>query len=521
MTSISLADVDKIYDCSSQSKIYHYQSEHSEFHDFCLLLKNFYRSLGEDAKDDYWKKFFRTLKQYRFNLCAAPLPFNHSSACKPETIEDLRKHLAKCKFSYPNFTSAADNIFNTWVSLSQLNHSPMLDSVQRLTEIYKKNIALLIQEPRLIPAVKEVLATNPELRNIKTLAPSQLRGFTSYTTLIVVGATRWFPDYIFTAPRSLEIHVVQYSWIKDKWQPKPVFIGSINNILTSPSVVQKLISETEEVSRKNNDFILAEYLNSDEIIPHTINLSQIAKNFHNSSKDSVEDEDIEARLFLLPGEKAVFLDVDAKAIVIDLEEDGASQVNRISVADIEQGMFIVLRTIGSGDYIIPVANRILGNEAQHLRELQKLWKSRLRDAVRLRSLHNVSWELVKLGSKLAKTEQNIRNWLSETSIRPKDDRDFDAILCFVDLGNKLNEFHEAANKIVSAHKSAGHQIRQLLINRVCNSDLKPLVQLGKMDFKLPEVDGGSITAFRVMDINPEHIIVPASKIAHPFSVDSE
>ncbi len=128
-------------------------------------------------------------------------------------------------------------------------------------------------------------------------------------------------------------------------------------------------------------------------------------------------------------------------------------------------MFIVLRTIGSGDYIIPVANRILGNEAEHLRELQKLWKSRLRDAVRLKSLHNVSWELVKLGSKLAKTQQNIRNWISDTSIRPKDDRDFDAILCFVDLGNKLNEFHEAANKTATIRRYA-EQVKAMKISRI-------------------------------------------------------
>jgi hypothetical protein len=42
-----------------------------------------------------------------------------------------------------------------------------------------------------------------------------------------------------------------------------------------------------------------------------------------------------------------------------------------------------------------------------------------------------------------------------------------------------------------------------------------------MTFELDEVDSGSMTAFRVVDIDPELRMIPASKIAQLFELDFE
>lgn len=256
-------------------------------------------------------------------------------------------------------------------------------------------------------------------------------------------------------------------------------------------------------------------------MPPPINLSQIAKRFTRSSLVADEEEYVEARLFLLEGETAVFLDANFQQHIIDLQEHGEDQVKKIPVANVEPGMFIILRTSGGGDYIIPLANLFLGEKAQHFRELQDLWKIRLKHKVRMNGLDDVSWKLRNFGSKLATKKQNIRNWMSYRSIRPEDDKDFDAILKFLGLADRLTEFHEAARSIENAHIKAGHHLRKLLLEEVHKSNFKQLQQQGKINFQLSSAASGSMTAFRVVDINTETTRVPYSKIAHLFQVNSE
>ena len=519
MTYISLSDVSAIYDCSSCVKIKRKRVKHNEFRSFCLALKSFERSLGEAVEEDYWREFLRPLRRYRFYLCAAPLPFNHPTVCQPESLELLRKHLLNCEFIYPNFKAAAQDIFNRLTGLSELCGNPLLDSVAELSARYREG-ALLLKESRLILAVEEILASSPVLSGIQVVVPSQLRGSTCYKTLAVIGPQRWFREceYIFTAARAREIQIVHYNWITDNWKPESVFVGSEKVPESAPEY--SLIPEAEEVKGSSGTEGTVNSLEPEEILLPSLNWSQIAKKFCRSSPESLdrEEENIEARLFLLEGGEAVFLDADTSAMVIDGEAD--EPVKRIKVADMAPGMFVLLRTSGGGDYIIPLADRILGEKAQRTRELQQLWKTRLRKAVSSSNLLEVSVNLLDLGSALA-DEVSVSRWMSETAIRPKDDRDFDAILQFVGLGDRVDEFHEAARVLDSAHKRAGKHIRGLLIEQVRNSDLLQLERLGRMDFELPEADGGRMTAFRVVDIAPDPIMVATEMLARPFELESE
>ena len=520
MTYISLLAVNDIYSCSNCCKVKHHPVKHHEFGSFCLLWKKFKRQLNEAAEDDYWKTFLRPLRQYQFELCAAPLPFNHSTVCQPETLDVLEKHLSRCERIYPNFTITARTLLAYVTILSQSYENPLLNFIAEIySTCWGENVALLVRESKLIPAVEKILATNSRLRGVELIVPSQLRGGTCYERLIVIGPTSWFPDYVFSAARAKEIEILHYSWIRDKWQPEPVFLCSDNVQTLSQRTVRFAMQEkvnSNENARAEN------YLEPEELLPPPISWSQIVKDFARSSLNSLdqEDEDIESCLFLLEGRAAVFLDAKAKQIVIDLGEDNQSRVKKISVTDIEPGMFILLRTSGGGDYIVFLANHILGEKAQCTRALQREWKTLLRQKVKSIGIQTVIKCLLKFGS-LRANELNVRNWMSERLIKPDDKRDFDAILNFVGLGDRLNQFYEATSLIDSTHRSAGKHIRKLLLQRVCQSDLHQLERLGKMNFELSEVDGGSITAFRVIDINQEHIIVPASKIAHPFPVDSE
>ena len=90
-------------------------------------------------------------------------------------------------------------------------------------------------------------------------------------------------------------------------------------------------------------------------------------------------------------------------------------------------MFLLLKTSGGGDYIVPLANRILGSEADKLRASQKGWKDRLR---KLKNNNGTDWvinELRSLGCSIA-SPTNLRNWMSYRGIKTSQFSHFQAIM---------------------------------------------------------------------------------------------
>jgi len=187
------------------------------------------------------------------------------------------------------------------------------------------------------------------------------------------------------------------------------------------------------------------------------------------------------------------------------------------VAKLQPGMFLLLRTEGGGDYIVPIANRILGEDAAQLREMQEGWKTRLRGEVELRGLLPVCIDLLELGGSKHVNEINLRYWMSSKCIRPQDNNDFRAILKLVGLQDKEALYRDVADRIERAHRSAGFYIRKLLISQVTGADLHEIHKKGYMEFELPRSDGGSLTAFRIEHISPAITNVSASRTGRPVA----
>lgn len=521
MIDISLSDISRIYDCSHRVKITYHPVEQRNFEDFCFALKKFKRLLNEAGEGDDWRDFLYPLRRYQFELCASPLPFNTPSASDYTNLSNLQKQLSGLKVSYPDLSLPASELLNQLETLSRSPLNPLLSICLSIGKSNRqKKIAVLLKESRLIPPVEKLISQINLINPIKLIVASQLRSLVYYDKVIIVGSPYWFPNYVLKAPRTDEIDIVHYRWIRSKWKEEPVFIGSAS-FEQSPINVQS--PKTEAKAKADREMINLQLEPKDILLP-TIEWNNISKTItclHLSDNDN-DREYVEAKLFLLEGSKAaVFLDRDSKAFVIDLQEEASSRVNRIPVEDIEVDMFILLRTSGSGDYIISVANQILkesGQDIEEIRNLQQEWKGLLKLAVKRQGLPTVSQNLVKQGSKFAKNELNIRNWMSEVSIKPREKKDFEAILKIIGLENKFNEFYQAADSLDKAHKNAGKHIRKLLLQKVCGSDLTQLEQLGSMEFELDQVDGGSMTAFRVVDIAPEIHNVPVSKIAQILEI---
>lgn len=499
-------DVAILYEKSASTTITRHRIEHSPLGNFCVGLNSFISMLGEMSGEDYWQKFLVPLKRLRFGLCAAPFPEAYRFERISTIAGQLQHHLRHCSKLYPDLAPPAFAMLDLLTKLLDHPQDPLLDKLLELTDT-EQQIAWIIKESRLIPHVEELVATHylPHLNVIHTL---QLKDLACYDRLVVIGPSRWFPESVFTAARAGQIDILIFDWIKDRWKPQNVFMNphkstgrSNRNFIT---VEERETSNHWEGIAPEELFIIFDKASSVA--------ATIAKNDNND-----EYEDVVAKCFLLEDDWAVFIEASegAKTLVIDPDEDADNHIARIFVKEIKPGMFILVRTGGGGDYIVPVADKIMGNQAQHAREYQNHWKELLRNYARKNNLLKTSIDLLDLGSNVA-NEINVRNWMSPRSIRTRKYSDFLAIMKLVGLEDEAQEYWTIMKRINHAHHKAGFEIRNLLLEQIKDLNVEELQKRGKMDFKLSNDDEGGLTAFRVESVLAETVEVPYSRIGQPF-----
>jgi hypothetical protein len=376
--------------------------------------------------------------------------------------------------------------------------------------------AILLKETYLIPPVEELLGDLLSLQQVELVNRYQLRGVQGYQKLFVIGPHYWFPDYIFRAPRAEEVHYIRYGWITDTWVAQQIFIRptrSQNTTKGNPSPGDIGNTAREGAGEDQEQVEIPE-----------INWQRLSTKVMRATPDDRVQEIVPSRLYLLASHHAVFLEASehARVLALDLEtggedddEEETQQIKRIPVAKLQPGIFLLLRTEGGGDYIVPIADKILGEDAAQLRQAQEQWKSRLRREVEKKELLDVCIALLELGGSKHVSEINLRYWISSKCIRPQDDSDFRAILKLVGLADKEAFYRDVTDRIENAHRRAGFYIRKLLISQVATADLHEIHKRGYMEFELPRSDGGSLTAFRIEGISPTITPVSASRIGRP------
>lgn len=532
MIGTPLPTATAIYSCRSVVEIKQHHIAHDAFKEFSFLLQGFERALGDEVENEYWKPFVRCLKGYRFEVTAAPLGFGNPVVMSPDMLRWLDARLAQCRMLYPQFVAPSGELLANLNRLVEANDNPLLEYATTLDTSQSHNLTIhrkltvLIKESRLIPAFEDVLKSRKMFNFIEVVSEAQLRGSNCYENIVCVGPSRWFADHVFSAPRAPRIHVLNFNWVKDRWRPSAVFVGSAQSREDSRSDWQSMADENKfaagEAAQRSTEQSREQQIEVEELLP-TLDLTQISNRFSRvSSASVVEQENAEARLFQLEGRVGVFLDEEdgGSSLVIDLEDEETTRVKRVSVSAIEPGMYVLLREGGGGDYLMPVADKILGKEATGARELQRHWKSKLRDVVNTHGAYTVSLRLKNYGS-IRANETNLRNWMSDRNIRTDDKRDFAAIMQLVGLSSETEKYWKNAGLIDSAHRRAGSQIRKLLLRQVLTADLSELEQRGQMAFELAESGGGQMLALRVVARAPNVDRIPVWHIGRLFELEED
>jgi hypothetical protein len=510
--AISLADADPIYACSDSTQIHSHAIQCSDLKNFCSNLDRLERSLGELNEDQYWITYLRQVRRYRFQLCATPLTPDQQGKSTLELVTGLRYHLRHCSEVYSaHLARLAHDILDKAEVFAQANSNPLLDAVTSIShdnnEIHR---ALLVKESRLVPFAEAALASHATTRQTEVITPPQLDSGRCFTQMIIAGPAQWYSNAVFSAPRATRLDIVRFSWIRDGWRPKNAFLGSM------PASRNQAIHDLGgPVGVTGGDEI---WLEPEGLLLSRSLVDALTESSHTPGDNNGGDEDmVDARGYYLASGMAVFLEVAEKASVltIDPNEEDRHRFKRIKIGEIEPGVYILLRTAGTGDYVVPVADRLMGRAAKHARERQRYWKDKLRAVVDREGLLATSVLLLDHGSQVA-NEQNVRNWMSYRNIRTQDKRDFIAIMRAAGLEAETEQLWQEMGRIHAAHMKAGMEIRRLLLKQATTTDFAELEHFGRMEFALPGADTGSLTAFRIDKISNETALVPEHHLGRPF-----
>ena len=505
-------DVATVYKKSASTTITKHRIEYRALGEFCVSLNSFISKLEELANEDYWRRYLSQLKHLRFCLCAAPLPKEYRFERISTIISELKYHLRFCQKMYPDLAQPAFSIIDLLRELLDNPKDPLLEKLLELTDV-KQNVAWVIKESRLISPVEE-LVSGFNLPRLCLIHPLQLKNLTCYDRLLVIGPTRWYSESIFTAPRANQIDVLVFDWIVDTWKPQNVFA---NPHKSSGASSRKYITVEEHATDSRwND------ISPESLLLIVDEASSVLSTLKITGDDWDEYENIDTKCIFLEDGWVVLIDASdgAKTLAIDPDEDTDNRIVRIFGKEIVPGMFILVRTSGGGDYIVPIANKIMGNQALQAREHQKHWKELLRRYAKTHGLLKTSIDLLDHGSNIA-NEMNVRNWMSPRSICTRKYSNFLAIMKLVGLESVAQEYWSMMKRINRAHLKAGFEIRNLLLEHVKDIDMEILQKQGKMDFKLSGDDEGGLTAFRVESVLPETLEVPYSRIGQPVKLEGQ
>jgi hypothetical protein len=497
---------DAIYSCLHTYSVEKVAVEHEGFKQFSLSLGRLQRKIGPEKDDQFWIDALTPLTKLRYRFSSLPLKFS-SELNLPEGLHRLFNDLApRCAHIYPDFHHDLGSLVAQAKTLIESNEAPLLNAMRKCLAEKKSLNPTILSRNWILNSVGVDFKKMLGIPRARIISAHELLHFPVSDLLLVIGPARWFPLHIKTAPRTKQTVIFHYDWMKDNASLQPSLLG------VDAALFKPMTSPVEQIKTP-----VGEMIDADEVL-QAVDWDFL--NFGNELRSSHVDvtDEVNARLIILNGGVAVYVDVSKAAELMIIDFDKKKGVSRIQSRELDISMHILLRTGKAGNLLLTVADRLLGKRAEEMRKMQRSWKNRLEDLIREKGESKLIEELATFGCKRA-NYLNIRNWKSEKNIRPEFDEDFFAVLFLCGYGERELDFISNAKQIDHAHRVAGFKIRKMLLERVGQADLEQLKESGRMEFFLPGGEGASFTAYRVEEVSPKEFRVPSTYINSPFRMD--
>jgi hypothetical protein len=475
---------------------------------FSLGLQRFLGQLGADADDPYWKPVLARLRRARWELATVPLPLAHASLGLRDSAHFVAGCLRTCESVFPAHAEAAIELERALADISERESDPLGAAAAELCKVFGSTVVIL-RDGRHAGAVEERFAAAP---NVTVRAPAELDASSRvYDRAVAIGPSSWFPRPVFAAPRAREIYVVQFDWLRDP----PMDVA----ILPHPEAGEQASwrgMPGYDGARPGGGSMPA-----GELLPVTDWVAIAAGTGARSGQDAGRPDTVNAYLFLLASEQAIYVEADERSRAYIVELGTSKELHMVPTRSILPGTYMVTRVGGDGDYIPAIADSLLGEDAGRLRREQERWTAGLQQLVASMGMQAVAARLRAEGSPRANSG-NVRRWASGDSIRTENYEDFLAIMRVIGLGEEAARVWQDMDLIDQAHLRAGQRVRALLNREIMKADTGELQRQGWQDYDVEEIEGeGALRVARVEARDPDLVRVSARQTRQLLPVERD
>lgn len=491
----ALQEIEEYHRTIEQARIYLHKVPDERVGTFATSLWSVSNDEAIQASGE-WTEVIRQLRTYFFHLRSVPVSSDTPDVCPYEAIDKLSVLSERAEATYPQIAAAASDLQDSVEWLAGTSYSVLRESIneQLCQNGEGPNEAVVLLDRKYVETVREEIPSSPDREKPKVLYYRDVSR-SGLDRLHLPGRPWWFPDHLFRSPPAREVHVYSYAWHSDSIDVGPVFDFGSPLAGSRPEVhivrpEKNTGKETVEADLEALDDVTSALQPNDwEAV--------LEKNAESNGRGATQDA-VPAGLYRLEDDLLALMPVgEEKVTSLDLDGQTPRPV-RVSASSIQPGEFVVLRRDPSDDLLRQVADQILGEKKDEVREKQREWKARLNDRCKEKGVKTVANELQRRGAEKA-SEENVYRWIHSDIIRPQLEGDLRTIMEYIGLEDLHEDYWDALSIIVSAHQRAGFKIKDLLLARVKEADVDDLLRRGRMDFTIAE-DGARLTAARVLEM---------------------
>lgn len=503
-----LIDAARTYDVASRATATRETTSSPFIANFARELRRLNKALDGFEDDATWTAFTRRCRRTLRDLSITPLSSSHPVFELGESVEHLRNILDATRTSYSDdILARADLTVTALADASGDGTNPLGALIQDILSTGSTSTSGVVVKTRHLDATRAWLVE--AALGVRLITEGEITGLSGLETLVVVGPSYWFPAHLLSAPRAEAVCFVHFDFLRDRDLETRMFAGDHQ----APGTRIRTAAAPPNTDEEGTEVAT--------LVP-TVDWDALARASgvrHATSADDVEM--VPANLFLLADGYSVYLEAsDGPTIdvVVDVEPGSTPRLRSEKTRTVSVGDFVVLRSEGgSGDYIPGIADTRLGKRARELRGTQALWKEALREMVRERGYRQVDRDLRSRGV----TSPNLRYRLWRNSLRSRDPNDFRILMEYVGLGDRAAQIWTAMGELFEAHLRAGQDVRKLLEGAVVATDTGQLIQTGRVDVRLSEMDAGTLSVVRVDGRAPEPTAVDEDDLRIMIRVEAD
>ena len=503
-----LSLISQAYAVAESLKVSDLRVEYQDLSRYSSALRKIEQAQGEGSLGILSSCHIDSLKTFYWSLLSNLLPYCSISASVLKEGDAIISALEREGLRNNRLAQACAIIIACVLSFKDLTDNPLANILAEeiATSPVEGVKCIVLSDTRHLKATRVFVNNDPVYAGCEVCVPGSLRDLHFYDEIYLVGSPRRFErdKWLLTSPRTSCIVSVRFSWLQGFPDWETPFLQTASSAIlhvnsTGVKMPAVLIEGTVEIPDVN--WIEAERLSDVEI---------------QKDVDIEHADHVPARLYALPDNHFVFLSTEdgTKVLSLDLDRLGVDDeddgiIHRVKIISLTPGDYIVLRTEGGKDTVVEQANVILGKSAKHLRNRLHSWKSSLYDLVLDLGATEIGARLEQYGAQTS-PKVNVKNWCSWQTITPRFFEDFASIMKLLGREDETVQEWNNAQRVLTAHREAGHLIRKALIATVEKADLAMLKETGVQLFELE--GSGSMTAYRIENVAPSIKRIPVSSL---------